>query len=238
MIASKAGLVEDGSKSDFSPAHLKRALEASLRRLKTDYIDLYQLHSPPPDALSEVTISFLQKTKTEGMIRAYGISARSPAEAKAAVERYGFPVVQVNFNLVDRRAIDCGLFALAARDRVGVVARTPLSFGFLTGRYAANEEFHAQDHRRRWSAEQRRLWAEAPQRFAALIAALPGQTAAQFALRYCLSQACVSSTIPGMLTAAHVEENAAASDFSLPDASELARIAGISEQVEFFDRKS
>lgn len=237
VVASKAGMLEDGSKTDFSPAHLRRALEASLRRLRTDYVDLYQLHSPPPEELSDDVVATLISFKKEGKIRAYGVSARSPEEAKKAVERFDFPALQVNFNLIDSRAADCGLFALAGRKGAGVVARTPLSFGFLTGQYAADGDFHERDHRRRWSPEQRRLWAEAPGRFAALIAALPGQSAAQFALRYCLSQACVSSTIPGMLTAAQVEENAAAGDLPPLLEPELEQIAGICAGVRFFAGK-
>jgi aryl-alcohol dehydrogenase-like predicted oxidoreductase len=234
VIASKAGLLRDGSQTDFSAAHLRRALEGSLKRLKTGYLDLFQLHSPPLDSIFQETIGSLERMKAEGLIRAYGISARSPEEAKTAIERFDFAAAQVNFNLLDARAIRCGLFELAERKGVGIVSRTPLSFGFLTGRYAANEEFHESDHRRRWTPEQRSLWAGAPERFAAVVAALPGQTAAQFALRYCLSYPCVSSTIPGMLTTVHVEENAAAGGLPPMKDAESKQIAGICEHVSFF----
>ena len=237
VIASKAGLLGDGTKTDFSGAHLRDALEASLKRLRTDYVDLYQLHSPPPEALDDEAIRALDLFKQEGKIRAYGLSARSPEEGRSAIERFGFPAVQANFNLIDSRAVDCGLLDLAAREDVGIVARTPLSFGFLTGRYEANGSFHEKDHRRRWSHEQRALWAEAPELFRKLMEKTPNQTAAQFALRYCLSHASVSSAIPGMLNAAQVEENAAAGDFPPLGEDELRRVAEICSRSNFFAGK-
>jgi aryl-alcohol dehydrogenase-like predicted oxidoreductase len=237
VIASKVGLLEDGSKTDFSAAHLRRALEASLKRLRTDYVDLYQLHSPSPEALDDEAVSALKLLKQEGKIRAYGLSARSPEEGKAALQRFGFPALQVNFNLIDGRALDCGLFELAAREDAGIVARTPLSFGFLTGRYEAGGNFHEKDHRRRWSPEQRTLWADAPDLFRKMMEKTPNQTAAQFALRFCLSHASVSSTIPGMLNAAQVEENAAAGDLPPLAADELRQVAEIRSRGNFFAGK-
>ena len=234
VIASKAGLLEDGNKTDFSAAHLRRALEASLKRLRTDYVDLYQLHSPAPEALDDEAVSTLELLQQEGKIRTYGLSARSPEEGKAALERFGFPALQVNFNLIDGRALDCGLFELAAREDVGIVARTPLSFGFLTGRYEAGGDFHEKDHRRGWSPEQLALWAKAPALFGKMVEKALHQTAAQFALRYCLSHACVSSAIPGMLNPAQVEENAAAGDLPPLQEAELRQIAEICGSSNFF----
>lgn len=237
VIASKTGLLGDGTTTDFSAAHLRRALEASLKRLRTDYVDLYQLHSPPPEALKDDVVSALELLQQEGKVRAFGLSARSPEEGKAALERFGFPALQVNFNLIDSRAVDCGLFELAARENTGIVARTPLSFGFLTGRYEAGGNFHEKDHRRRWSPEQRALWAEAPELFRKIIGKMPGQTAAQFALRFCLSHARVSSTIPGMLNPAQVEENAAAGDLPALEEAELRQISEICGRSNFFAGK-
>lgn len=234
VIAGKAGLIEDGSRHDFSAAHLRRSLESSLERLRTDYVDLYQLHNPPPGAFGDDTLAALQSMQRAGRVRAIGLSARSPEEGRAAAERFGFACLQINFNLLDQRAIECGLFDLAVREGIGVIVRTPLCFGFLTGRYSAHEAFHERDHRGRWSAVQRERWASAPERFKAVYSALPGQTPAQFALRYCLSYTCVSTAIPGMLTASHVEENAGASALPPLDEAECARIAEIYLQSGFF----
>ena len=236
VVSSKGGMLADGKSHDFSPRHLRRSLEASLRRLRSEYIDLYQLHSPAPDAYGEETVTALEDMRREGKIRAFGLSARSPAEALAGARRFGFPSVQVNFNLLDQRAIVCGLLAAAGWEGIGIVVRTPLCFGFLTGRYGARDSFHESDHRSRWSSAQRERWADAPRLFESLFAMLPGQTPAQFALRYCLSHAAVSTAIPGMLTVAHVEENAKAGEQPPLGATEQAQVAAIYADREFFVR--
>jgi aryl-alcohol dehydrogenase-like predicted oxidoreductase len=234
VVSSKGGMLADGKSHDFSPSHLRRSLEGSLRRLRSDYIDLYQLHSPAPDAYGEETVAVLRAMQQEGKIRALGLSARSPAEALDGARRFGFPSVQVNFNLLDQRAIECGLLEAAGREGIGIVVRTPLCFGFLTGRYAAGDSFHEHDHRSRWSSGQRERWADAPRLFESLFTGLPGQTPAQFALRYCLSHAAVSTAIPGMLTASHVQENSKAGEQPPLSAAEQEQVADIYAGREFF----
>ena len=233
VIASKGGMLADG-RQDFSSDHIRRSIDASLKRLRTDYIDLYQLHSPPLAAIDDRAMEVLRSLKDTGTVRAVGLSARSPEEAKAALERYEFDCVQVNFNLLDQRAIRCGLFDVAEKRGVGVIVRTPLCFGFLTGRYSQSDAFHERDHRRGWSREQIERWAHAHALFAPLLESPPGQTPAQFALRYCLSHACVSTAIPGMLTEAHVRENAGASALPAMDEAQKARVDDIYSGHEFF----
>lgn len=212
LIATKAGLVDASGAQDFSPVYLRRALQASLKRLGTDYVDLLQLHSPPLDALRPEVLESLKSLQSEGLIRACGISVRSPDDGIAAVEKLGFRCVQANFNLVDQRVIENGLLERCAAAGAGVIARTPLCFGFLTGRYAAATQFDPHDHRNRWSVEQRERWANALGLFVSAVRGRSSHTAAQFALRFCLSFPAVSTTIPGMLTDEHVAENTAASD--------------------------
>lgn len=235
-IASKAGMVDARGAQDFSPRHLRRALEQSLTRLDTDYIDLYQLHSPPIDLLKadDRIVAELERFRRDGKIRAYGLSARSPDDALVAVKQLGFGCVQVNFNLVDQRATENGLFDACAAQNAGVIARTPLCFGFLTGRYSDATRFDELDHRNRWSKEQRERWSNALGHFVTTIARQPGQTPAQFALRFCLSFQAVCTVIPGMLTEDHVHENAAASELGALPAKECADIAGVYRESSFF----
>ena len=235
-IATKLGLLDASGKQDFSRAHVERALEASLRRLRTDYIDLYQLHNPSPSLLrrGDETMETLERCRAAGKIRAYGISLRDPEDGAAAVLDLGFPCLQVNYNLHDQRARQNGLFDLCAQRNVGVIVRTPLVFGFLTGRYAANDSFDPDDHRRRWSPEQLDRWAGAHRLFGALIDAEHGETPSQFALRFCLSFDCVSTAIPGMLMAQHVSENAGASDRGPLPAAACDSITRIYRDHSFF----
>ena len=238
VIASKGGFV-DAVKQDFSVAHLRRALEASLRRLRSDYVDLYQLHSPALATLRELPeiIELMSALRAAGKIRAWGFSARSPEEARRAIEEFHAPCVQINFNLTDQRAVANGLFDLCQQRCVGVIVRTPLCFGFLTGKYAGNS-FATTDHRSRWPAEQLQRWQEANDAFQFLFAANPSDTPAQLALRFCLSFPAVSVAVPGMLTDAHVRENAAASDRGALPIELLRRALQVGQTTEFFIRRA
>ncbi len=152
-----------------------------------------------------------------------------------AVREFRVASVQVNFSLVDQRALDSGLLAACGEHaRVGVIARTPLAFGFLTGKYDGGSTFDPSDHRNRWSVEQRQLWADAMRAFVAQLGGQAAQTPAQAALRFCLSHAAVSSAIPGMLTAREVEENAAASDLGVLPEAERAGLCEAYRGREFF----
>jgi aryl-alcohol dehydrogenase-like predicted oxidoreductase len=239
VIATKGGFV-DAAKQDFSPAHLRRALEASLRRLRSDYVDLYQLHSPAIATLREQPeiVELMSELRAAGKIRAWGFSARSPDEAYQAIEEFHAPCVQVNFNLTDQRAVTNGLFDLCRQRCVGVIVRTPLCFGFLTGKYPGEGSFAATDHRSRWPAEQLQRWREANDVFGFLFAANPSDTPAQLALRFCLSFPAVSTTVPGMLTEAHVRENVSSSDRAALPPEQLQRAMHVGATTEFFIRRT
>src|SRR5262249_2401297 len=142
----------------------------------------------------------------------YGVSVRSPAEGLVAAALPGVASIQVNLNMIDQRAVENGLLEACRARGVAVIARTPLCFGFLTGKYAGAQAFAASDHRSRWSPRQIERWAGAHRLFAAATRGGEAPNAVHFALRWCLSHAAVTTVIPGMLTGAQVEENVAASD--------------------------
>lgn len=229
VIASKVGYVNFKGEQDYSTQHILNSLEASLRRLQTDYLDVYQLHDPPIQLLQQDDriIAVLNSLVEKGKIRVAGISTRSPEEDMIAVEQLDFKCIQVNYSLVDQRALENGLFEMCQVRGVGVIVKTPLCFGFLTGKYAANDHYNAGDHRSRWKPEQIERWANAYKLFANDLFEEEEQTNAQIALRFCLSYSAVSTVIPGMLTPLHVEENASASKlgpFPLPTLKQFNRI--------------
>ena len=236
VISTKAGYVDFGGLQNFSPAYLRSSLEASLRRLQTDYVDVFQLHDPPMELLErdDSIIVILEILQKEGKFRVVGISTRSPADSLIAVERLGFKSVQVNFNLVDQRAIEINLFNACKINGAGVIARTPLCFGFLTGKYSANDDYAKGDHRGKWNSEQIQCWAEAYKLFSAGLANIEHQSNAQIALRYVLSFDSVSTTIPGMLTDAHVAENVAASKLGPFPVSVVDGFSEIYRRHKFF----
>jgi aryl-alcohol dehydrogenase-like predicted oxidoreductase len=238
VIATKVGLLPHTTfemPCDFSDAHITASVEGSLRRLKTDYIDLYQLHSPTLEMLQRPgLVTTLQRLKQAGKIRAYGVSVRSPADGMVALRNFDFEAIQVNFNLIDHRAIESGLLDLAREKQIGVVARTPLCFGYLTGKLSGNEVYTNLDHRANWPAAQLKRWAEAPDLFSFLNSGKL-RTAAQLALRFCLDHPAISTTIPGMMKPAEVRENLVAASLASLDPAEHDLIRSIYQSHSFYD---
>ena len=236
VIAGKAGFTRHDGPHDISPAYLRKCLEESLRRLKTDHFDVYQLHSPPIDLIEKTpeAIEELKKMKAEGKIRAIGISVKSPGDGVAAIEEYGFESLQVNFNLIDQRALASGLFDAAIKNGTGIIARTPLAFGFLTGTIK-DLHFPEHDHRSRWSEAQLKRWAEAPELFSFLNEG-KGWTPTQLALKFCISFDAVSAVIPGILHPGEAEENAKASDLPPFSKEEIEKAIKVYKSHEFFVR--
>lgn len=230
IIATKVGCLPHGGREmpqDFTTKHINQSIEASLSRLRTDYIDLYQLHSPPMSILfDDKVIRTLENLKSDGKVRVIGISARSPDDGLIAIKKYGFSCVQVNFNLTDHRPIENGLISLAERDNIGIIARTPLNFGFLAKRYTSMPKFEVGDHRMNWPKEQLEIWAKSPDLFSALYKSAKC-TPAQAALRFCLSFSGISSVIPGMMNSQEVFENIHASSLSILTEDELEMIRKI-----------
>ena len=241
VIATKGGMLPHSGfvmPQDFSLPHMKAAFAASLERLRTDYVDLYFLHSPTLADLDSHrdTLDWLDGLKREGRIRSCGVSARSPAEALECLERFPFDAIQANFNLIDQRAVECGLFATCRERGVGVIARTPLCFGYLTGTLTGAKSFEGRDHRANWPESQLQVWAAAPGLFSRFYGASTGLTAAQFALGFCLAEPAVSTVIPGMMTTAQVEENCAAGTMPPLPPDTVAECRQIYGRHSFYDK--
>lgn len=235
VIASKVGMVGHDGSQNFDPGHIRRSLDESLGRLGTDYVDLYQLHSPTLDLLraNPDILSTMAQLRDAGKVRAIGISLRSPEDGAGALDLYPFAALQVNFNLLDQRALELGLFERCAQSAVGVVVRTPLCFGYLTGSYTAEAALPPSDHRARWALEQRRIWSSAYGHFNNVREG-SADTPAQFALRFCLSLDAVSTVIPGMLLRAHVAENSAAGERPLLADQEVKAITQTYQGHRYF----
>lgn len=233
VIATKVGLIDADGTQDFSASFIRRSLEQSLKNLQSDYVDLLQLHSPPVDVLGDAGQT-LRELQEQGLVRAFGVSVRQPDDALIAIDDHAYPVVQTNLNLIDQRALASGALAKCEQQGVGVIARTPLCFGFLTGRYSSGTSYDAGDHRTNWSKEQIDVWANAYAKFQDVHDRYPDQTAAQIALRYCMTETGVSTVIPGMLRDHEVQENAAAGGLSPLTERDMADIHEIYQSTSFF----
>jgi len=200
-----------------SRLHILRACEASLRRLGTDYIDLYQVHRPSPEVAVEETLGALTDLVRAGKVRYIGCSTH-PAwmvmEALAASERLGlarYVSEQPPYNLLDRR-IENELIPLALRYGLAILPWAPLAQGVLAGRYPADTSPPADSRAVRqpgvgniYADRVTPRGVDVGQRFAD-VARTHGKTPGQLALLWCKDQPGVTAPILGPRTIAQLEE--------------------------------
>jgi len=208
FIATKVGgnFYDGDVHTDFTPAYLRFAVESSLGRLRTDRIDLLQLHNPPMRLISDrATYEPLEEMKGEGLIRFYGVSVHPPEEGMAAVQATLPDTVQIVYNLARREAEDTFL-PTAQAATVGVIAREPLANGFLAGRYHADSTWQRGDIRSRMPRPYVAQLSALGQRVREL-AEKSGMTASQLALKFVLDRTEIACAIVGMKTVQQVEED-------------------------------
>jgi aryl-alcohol dehydrogenase-like predicted oxidoreductase len=181
-------------------------VEQSLKRLGTDYIDLYQLHNPPFSVIEHGRLfEPLERLKEQGKIRFYGISIHDPAEGLMALKHGKPAAIQVVYNYLRRDAAE-ELFPRAIAEGLAIIAREPLANGFLTGKYTKDSVFPVGDIRHQWPLKYQTQLIARVDEFAKRVAGTP-LTRAQAALKFVLSQPAVSTVIPGCKTASQTEEN-------------------------------
>ncbi len=141
IIATKVGLEMGPGKKGLSKSYILRAAEDSLRRLQTDYIDLYQSHTDDADAPIEETLGAFAELIKQGKVRAIGASNYKSdrfAAALAISKKTGLPryeSLQPNYNLYDRADFEAQLEPLCQKEGIGVINYFPLASGFLSGKY-------------------------------------------------------------------------------------------------------
>ncbi|MFN0094171.1 MAG: aldo/keto reductase [Dehalococcoidia bacterium] len=208
-----------------SRRHLIAACEDSLRRLKTDYIDLYQIHRPEPGTPIDETLRALDDLVRSGKVRYIGTSTYAAwqlVESLWVSKEYGlnrFICDQPPYHLLDRR-IERELIPMAQTYGFGIIPWSPLAGGLLTGKYKRGEE-PPEDSR--WAGFRnnpvyRRRWTETL--FDAIepledLAKAKGATLSQFALAWCAAQPGVTSPIIGPRTMEQLEDNLLAIDVSV-----------------------
>ena len=146
IIATKLGIEMGPGKKGLSRGYMMQAVEASLRRLQTDYIDLYQSHRDDPDTPIEETLSAYADLIKQGKVREIGasnFSADRLGEALALSAAKGLPryqSLQPQYSLVERDSFEGPLEALCLKEKVGVIGYYSLASGFLTGKYRSNAD--------------------------------------------------------------------------------------------------
>ena len=229
-IATKVGgdFYHGGVRMDFSAPYIEFALDQSLQRLNTNYLDLYQLHNPPLALMGDpATYDVLDHLQAENKVRHYGVSVHQPMEAIMAIQTGKPTVIQLPFSMFRQEWID-EVFPLAAKYDVGLIAREPLGNGLLTGKYAEDATFPHGDFRHQWPTEMVKAQVRAAERLASLLVQ-DGRTLAQAALKFVLAFSEVSVAIPGAKTPAQVEENIAASEAPDLTGDEIAQVRELYE---------
>ncbi len=227
VIVTKFGnRVIDGKwVKDFSSEHARRAIDESLKRLRTDYVDLFQLHSPGDDfVFTDELWKTMDDIVAQGKARHYGVSINPWEQGFDVIGVGKAETIQVVINMLSREPIEGGLLKKAGGAGVGIIARVPLASGFLTGKFRKGHTFPDNDHRSSMSREEidstigrvERLWPLAGRR---------GQTMAQLALSWILSHTEVSVVIPGAKTVRQVRDNAAAGEAPLLNDEEMRTAA-------------
>jgi aryl-alcohol dehydrogenase-like predicted oxidoreductase len=197
------------------PTHIRRAVEGSLRRLRTEVIDLVYLHRIDPTTPIEVTIGALAGLVQEGKIRYIGISEASASTIRRAHAVHPLSAVQMEYSLFEREAERNGVLATVRELGIGFVAYSPLGRGFLTGELKALEQLHATDFRRfdpRFQGENLRANLALVDRLAR-IAEAKGVKASQLAIAWTMNAGTVP--IPGTRRIKYLEENVAAAAIAL-----------------------
>jgi aryl-alcohol dehydrogenase-like predicted oxidoreductase len=232
VLATKGGNVrgrsEDGRPArpvqDGRPEHLRAAIDASLRRLGTDHVDLYYLHRPDPKVPVEDSIGAMAEMVAAGKALALGVSEFSVDQLDRALAVHPIKAVQSELSLWTRDHVATSL-EWCVRNGAGFVPYSPLGRGFLTGRFRTAGDFGADDFRRRLPRFQEE---NLPANLAIVekveeVAARHDATAAQVALAWTLAQGEHVVPIPGTRRRSRLEENAAAAGLRLT-ADDLAEL--------------
>jgi len=210
---------------DFSYHHLIASLNRSLRRLQTDYVDLFQVHKPPQneDDLSNIEKAF-KKIKAEGLARYCGASIGMELEkGKILIERGLVDSIQLYFSMIDFQPIK-ELFPLAKKEGIGIIAAEPLSQGLLTAKYKPGHKFPKNDVRS--GPDKKELARRIIMSDELSFLVNNSRTMSEAALAYVLSWNQVSICIPGAKFVKQLRQNANSSKISLT-AKELKKIQEI-----------
>lgn len=226
ILATKVGnRWEEGNSGwtwDPSKEYIKNAVKRSLKRLNTDYIDLYQLHGGTIDDPIEETIEAFEELKKEGVIRYYGLSSIRPNVIKKYLSLSSIVSVMLPYSLLDRRGEE--LFPLFQKHGISVIARGPLAQGVLTEdsakktpekgvlHYTKQEIFNLNEQ---------------------IVSTLPKRTITETALQFVLSEPTVATVIPGASTLLQLENNLEAATKPTLSDKELTLLKSMTKDMIF-----
>ncbi|MCU1229695.1 MAG: aldo/keto reductase [Acidobacteria bacterium] len=240
VIATKVGNIRSSIgelRKDFSKQHIFHAVDGSLKRLRTDYIDVYQMHNPTVQDLAREEIQeAMEMLQDAGKVRFWGVSVSTPEEGIEIVNRGWGHTLQVLYNILNQAPAK-ELFPAARQKGYGIIARVPLASGLLTGKFRTETTFSSDDVRQNFLTP-RRL-EEAVERIDEVKSILGGSSRVltDAALKFAISDDAVATTIPGARNVHQVEINASAGEGELP-ADVLEKLRARLGDYNFYQRHS
>ena len=224
-VATKMGRRLEQQPENYNLANFREWVDRSRRNLRTDSLDLVQLHCPPTAVYSNAEVyDALDTLVSEGAIKNYGVSVERTDEALEAIRHGGTASVQIILNAFRLKPLDEVLPAAKAAG-VGIIARVPLASGLLSGKYTKDTSFAEDDHRNfnrsgdsfdvgeTFSGVDYALGLKAVAEFEHLVP--EGASTAQAAIAWILAQEGVTSVIPGARNVEQARSNAAAAGVAL-----------------------
>jgi len=221
VIATKCGMEWNDKEETWrnsKPERIRKEVEDSLRRLQTDYIDLYQIHWPDPNTPIHETAQVMYELYKEGKIRAIGVSNYSVEQMEAWREVAPLHSEQSRYNLF-RREVEADVLPYVREHGMAFLAYSPLARGLLTGKFTEESTFKPGDSRVNDPLFVGDAFKVNLQKVAELktLAAELGKTVAQLAIRWVLDQPGVTVALWGARRPAQIEEAAGAVGWTLTD---------------------
>ncbi|MAG35810.1 MAG: hypothetical protein CL878_06155 [Dehalococcoidia bacterium] len=210
---------------------IMEACEGSLRRLKMDYIDLYQLHAIPAEPTMPAVMEALSTLRQQGKVRWYGISTNDHAAVEQLRALGPIDVLQIGYNLLEREAD--ALLHWCREEQIGTLIRVPLAKGMLTGKYVGANAAVVPDNDVRYDRFRKPESVEALQKLPQLnyLAEGTGRMMPQAALRFVLDHPGVSCVIAGAKNPQQIEGNAASVDVPPLSEAELQQALEIADTI-------
>jgi aryl-alcohol dehydrogenase-like predicted oxidoreductase len=213
----------------WDPEFVRNACEESLRRLGTDYIDLYQLHNPRLETIqSDELFDTLDEMVKEGKLRHYGVALGPDigwrAEGHAAMADRHVPSVQIIYSIIEQQPAR-EFFSTAHENNTGLLARVPHASEILTDEFTdkMKAEFDPSDHR----AHRKQEWLDTAfqkREKILFIAQETGRTLAQAAVQFCLSEPNIAAVLPNIVRRDQLDEFTAGSDVAPLTGDEIAEL--------------
>jgi aryl-alcohol dehydrogenase-like predicted oxidoreductase len=242
IVTTKCGIVPRSSHGgqpgrDASGASILREIDDSLRRLRTDHVDVYLVHWPDPDTPLEETMGAMDEIQRAGKTRLVGVSNFDVELLEQCRKLRPIDVLQVGYNLFDRR-MEREVFPYCRQHGIGVMAYGSLAYGLLTGAFTEDTTFEPSDWRSNGVAfgqpilggDNFRHNVGLVRRLRDEVAAPMGLTVAQLALAWVIRNRVVTTAMVGARVPAEIEENVGAANVSLSE-EDVRRIEAIMDQA-------